>query len=127
VAGAVAELVELNRAFATAELAPDAGFFRRYLADDLQFRRAGGTVVDKTAFLKDLGAPGNTTERLDPGDIEVLLFKEDLALCSMVVRFKGVRGGKPVDGVFRNTRVFTRIDQVWKCALWFNTKESQAP
>ena len=125
--GAAAELMELNKAFATAEFAADAEFFRHYLADDLQFRRASGIVVDKTTFLKDLGAPGNANERLEPGDIEVLLFSEDLALCSLVVRFKGVRGGKPVDGMFRNTRVFTMIERVWKCALWFNTKEPQTP
>ncbi len=123
--GEAAKVIELNKAFATAELAADVEFFRRYLADDLKFRRASGTVVDKTTFLKDLGASGNTTERLEPGDIEVLLFNENLALCSTAVLFKGLRGGKPVDGVFRNTRVFMRLEHMWKCAIWFNTKESQ--
>jgi ketosteroid isomerase-like protein len=121
----VAELTELNRTFASAEFAGDAKFFQRHLADDLKFRRASGKVVDKPTFLSDLEAPGNTNERLDASDIEVLPFDNDLALCSSVVRFKGVRGGKPVEGMFRNTRVFTKIAGVWQCALWFNTKEPQ--
>ena len=125
-ADAVAELIALNKAFATAEFAADTEFFKRHLADELRFRRASGTVVDKATFLKDLVTPGNTNERLEPDGIEVLLFKADLALCSLVIRFKGVRGGKHVDGAFRNTRMFTKIDGFWKCALWFNTAEPRA-
>jgi len=120
----VAELTDLNRAFATAEFAGDAEFFRSYLADGFRFRRASGKVVDKVTFLKDLATPGNTNERLDPEQIEILPFGDDFALCSVLLRFKGTRGGTAVDGVFRNTRVFVRRDAVWRCALWFNTKES---
>lgn len=125
-ADAGADLIALNKAFAAAEFAADADFFKRHLADHLQFRRASGARADKTTFLNDLGTPGNTNEHLEAGDIEVLLFGGDLALCSLVVRFKGVRGGKHVDGAFRNTRVFTKIDGIWKCALWFNTTEPRA-
>ena len=107
----VAELTEVNRAFATAEFVTDAEFFRRHLADALRFRRANGKVVDKGTFLKDLATPGNANERLDAEQIEVLPYGDDLALCSVLVRFKGTRGGTAVDGV-------------WRCALWFNTKES---
>ena len=120
----VAELTELNRAFATAEFAADGEFFRCHLADGLGFRRASGNVVDKVMFLKDLATPGNMNERLDAEQIEVLPCGDDLALCSVLIRFKGTRGGTAVDGVFRNTRVFVRRDGVWRCALWFNTKES---
>jgi ketosteroid isomerase-like protein len=120
----VAELTEVNRAFATAEFAADAEFFRRHLADALRFRRANGKVVDKVTFLKDLATSGNANERLDAEEIEVLPYGDDLALCSVLIRFKGTRGGTALDGVFRNTRVFVRRDADWKCALWFNTKES---
>jgi hypothetical protein len=119
----VAELMQLNRAFATAEFAADAEFFRCHLADALLFRRASGKVVDKITFLKDLATPGNTNERLDAAEIEVLPCGDDLALCSVLIQFKGTRGGAAVDGVFRNTRVFVRREAVWRCALWFNTRE----
>lgn len=119
----VAELTELNQMFARAELAADAEFFRCHLADGLRFRRASGKVVDKITFLKDLQAPENTNERLEAQGIEVLPYGVDLALCSMLVDFKGMRASKPAEGVFRNTRVFVRSEGLWKCALWFNSKE----
>lgn len=120
----VAELTELTKAFAVAEFAADPEFFRCHLADGLGFRRGNGKVVDKVTFLRDLATPGNMNERLDTEQIEVLPYGDDLALCSAIIRFKGTRGGAAVDGVFRNTRVFVRRDAVWKCALWFNTKEA---
>lgn len=120
---AVAELTSLNATFATAEREGDVAFFRRHLADGLRFRRASGKVVDKDTFLKDLRAAGNTNEILDASDIEVLPYGEDLAVVSVRIRFKGTRGGMPVDGVFRNIRVFVRAGGVWTCAVWFNTKE----
>jgi hypothetical protein len=60
---------------------------------------------------------------LEADAIEVLPYADDLALCSLVVRFKGTRGGNPVDGIYRNTRVFVKRGDVWRCALWFNSKE----
>ena len=119
----VSALTALNTAFSRAEFASDVEFFRCYLADGLRFRRASGNVVDKSTFLKDLGAPGNTNERLETQQIEVLPYGLDLAICSMVVDFKGSRGGASVEGRFRNSRVFVRGDGVWQCALWFNSKE----
>jgi Domain of unknown function (DUF4440) len=121
---ATAELTELTRAFTVAERNGDAEFFRRHLADGLRFRRASGKVIDKVAFIKDLSADGNSNELLEAEGIEVLPYNESLALCSLLIRFKGMRGGAPVNGVFRNTRVFARIEAGWTCTLWFNTKES---
>lgn len=122
----VAELTDLNTAFAKAEFTADLEFFRCHTADGLKFRRASGKVVDKITFLKDLAVPENRNERLDVQQIEVLPYGADLAVCSMLVHFKGTRGGQPVEGVFRNTRVFIRAEGVWKCALWFNSKEPQS-
>ena len=119
----VRELTELNTAFAQAEFLASVEFFRHHLADGLRFRRASGTVVDKITFLKDLATPGNTNERLEARQIEVLAFGVDLAVCSMVVDFKGLRAGARAEGQFRNTRVFVRSEGAWKCALWFNSKE----
>ncbi len=119
----VDELTEFNTAFSRAELSADVEFFRCYLADGVRFRRASGKVVDKITFLKDLATPGNTNERLEARQIEVLLYGADLAVCSMVVDFKGTRDGATAVGQFRNTRVFVRSEGAWKCALWFNSKE----
>ena len=119
----VRELNDLNEAFAHAELWADVDFFRCYLADGLRFRRASGQVVDKVTFLKDLAHPGNRNERLAARQIEVLLYAPDLAVCSMIVDFKGSRGGATVENTFRNTRTFVRSNRSWKCAVWFNSVE----
>jgi hypothetical protein len=119
----VVELTRLNKAFATAELTADVGFFKTHLAEGLQFRRASGKVVDKSRYLADLGAPDSTNERLEAHEIEVLSYGADLAVCSLLVDFKGTRGGKPSEGMVRNTRVFIRGEGLWKCALWFNTND----
>jgi uncharacterized protein DUF4440 len=119
----ITELTELTAEFATAEFSADVEFFRCHLADGLRFRRASGKVVDKVTFLKDLIAPDSTNERLTAQQIEVLSYGPRLAICSLLVDFKGTRGGKPVEGVFRNTRVFVRSEESWKCALWFNSNE----
>jgi hypothetical protein len=119
----VAELTGLNADFARAEFAADVEFFRCYLADGLRFRRASGKTVDKITFLKDLGIPENTNERIDAKEIEVLPYGLDIAVCSMIVDFKGIRGGKPMEGLYRNTRVFVRSEGLWKCVLWFNSVE----
>jgi hypothetical protein len=119
----VAELTRLNEAFAAAKLTTDVGFFRTHLAEGLQFRRASGKVVDKNRYLSDLGAPENTNDRVAAHEIEVLTYGADLAVCSLLVDFKGTRGGKPSEGMVRNTRVFVRSDWSWKCALWLNTND----
>ena len=119
----VADLARLNEAFAVAERATDSRFFETHLADGLQFRRASGAVVDKRRFLDDLGAPGSTSERLEARDVEVFAYGPDLAVCSLLVDFKGTRGGQPGEAVVRNTRVFVRSDGLWKCALWVNTND----
>lgn len=119
---------EQIRRYATGWLPRVAWLNQRRTLDEIlplsDGRRANGKVVDKVTFLKDLATPGNTNERLDTDQIEVLPYGDDVALCSVLVRFRGTRGGTAVDGVFRNTRVFVRRDAVWRCALWFNTKES---
>ena len=87
----IAELTELAAEFATAEFSADVEFFRCHLADGLRFRRASGKVVDKVTFLKDLIAPDSTNERLTAQQIEVLSYGPHLAICSLLVDFKGTR------------------------------------
>lgn len=60
---------------------------------------------------------------MEAREIEVLRYGADLAVCSLLVDFKGTREGKPSEGMVRNTRVFVRSEGLWKCALWFNTND----
>jgi len=98
-------------------------FYRRLLADDLKFRRAGGPPpVDKDAFLAGLTNPKNITTAIGVSEIEVIPFSADLVLVSLVVTLTGQRGGNAIDkGRYRNVRVFARNPGEWQCLLWFNT------
>jgi hypothetical protein len=117
----VAELTRLNLEFTEQERRGPGGvsFFSQTLADDLCFRRANGTVVDKTAYLEGLADPGNTNEELTSKVREVGVVGK-WALADVVVRLRGTRGGRPVDGTFENLRVFERTKDGWRCLLWFN-------
>lgn len=122
--GEQAVLSELNKQIGVAEKARDAKFMRDVLSDALAFRRADGTVVDKTFYLEGLMNPENTYERLDVKDIEVQTY-EDLAVVTLCVDATGMRGQKPFLGQFRNVRIFMKDSTAahgWRCHMWFNSK-----
>src|SRR5437762_3589389 len=90
----VAELTRLNQDFTNQEGLGPGGeqFFTGVLRDDLCFRRANGTVVDKATFLTGLSNPGNTNEIL-AGDVRQVSVAGDWAIVEVMVRLKGTRGG----------------------------------
>jgi ketosteroid isomerase-like protein len=94
-------------------------WFEGVLDDRLVFRRGNGTVVDKDGFLEGLKDPGNTNEVLTT-EIRQVQMLGDQAFVEAEVRLKGTRGGKPVDGTFRNLRLFERQADGWRCVMWFN-------
>src|SRR5207248_1750635 len=73
------DLVELNYRFGQAEKEATNGktkeqghaFFTRYLHEKLVFRRAGGGVVNKAEFLRDLSLANNRTDQLRSYVMEV--------------------------------------------------------
>ena len=124
----VDELVRLNLEFGEQEKlgAEAVEWFRRALADDVCFRRANGSVVDKAAFLAGLSDPGNATDELATEVVQADVIGP-LAVADVRVTFSGMRGGKPAAGTFRNIRLFERSDDRWVCFVWFNRRESADP
>lgn len=115
------KLVELNHRIGAAEITQDRDFMRTVLADDLRFRRAGGTIIDKARYLTDLTNKENTTVQNDSEDIEVSV-AEETAVVSLVVHAEGTRGDKPMKGNYRNVRVFRKDPDGWKLTIWVNTE-----
>jgi len=120
----VEELISLNERIGEAERTGDAEFLKSVLSDNLRFRRANGTIVDKAIYLDDLTKPGNITDELRSTDIVPTVY-EDLAVVVLLVAVKGMRCGNKLDGVFRNIRIF--LDEPdkrprWQLHSWFNVR-----
>ncbi len=118
------DLVDLNIKIGEAEKQRDEGFLGSILADDLKFRRANGTVVDKVTYLAGVQDVNNTYEYLHSEDVESTVY-ENTAIVALRVRAKGVKGGTPFEGTFRNIRLFLNQPDkqpVWQCYMWFNAR-----
>jgi len=100
------------------------GFYRELLDQTLRFRRASGAVVTRDEYLIDLANPANTRDEIEPvGPIDCTVY-ENTAVASVLLRVKGMNGGKPLSGSFRNVRIFHREapDKPWRLKVWFNDK-----
>jgi len=121
------QLVELNGKIGEAELQRTDGFLQEILADDLQFRRASGAVVDKTTYCQGVVDLTNAYD-YSHSDGYQMFAVGDSVLVSLLVWSKGVRGKgtsveKSFNGVYRNIRVFRRnpgATHGWLCYFWFN-------
>lgn len=128
------ELTRLNYDFGKAEWAVENSdardqslrLFERHLHEKLVFRRAGGGIVGKSAFLEALGAVGNKTERLASYVMEVTESEDGkTAEVLVLVDLKGQRGGNDATGTYRNRRLFVKeANGEWQCLAWFNTRIS---
>jgi ketosteroid isomerase-like protein len=116
------ELLRLNLEITEQERrgADGAGFFGDVLDDRLCFRRGDGSTIGKDEFLSGLGDPSNVSETLTTTIRQVQVLG-DQAFVEAWVYLKGARGGRRIDGEFRNLRFFERTsDGAWRCVMWFN-------
>jgi Domain of unknown function (DUF4440) len=85
---------------------------------------ARGPQVTKKQYLEGLQDPDNTYELLESKEIETIVFDKCTALVSLQVEARGTRSGNPFEGSYRNTRLFVKERGSWRCAVWFNSRES---
>jgi hypothetical protein len=99
-------------------------FFRDLLDQTLRFRRANGAVATRDEFLIDLANPQNRRDRIDAvGEIACDVY-ENTAVASVLLRVEGANGQTPVEGLFRNLRIFHRTPagDGWTLMVWFNDR-----
>jgi ketosteroid isomerase-like protein len=116
------ELLRLNLEITEQERrgAEATPFFEHMLDDRLCFRRGDGSTIGKKEFLAGLADPGNTNEVLT-ASIRQAQILDDQAFVEAWVYLKGNRGGRLIDGTFRNLRFFERPSNgTWRCVMWFN-------
>lgn len=89
------------------------------LHDDLVFRRADGTVVTKPQYLDAV-----PTRTYDVLDVELAQIEEgqDGAVVLVTVRAEGASNGKAFKGTYRNTRLFVKEGDAWRCRVWINVR-----
>ena len=119
----VNELIDLNEQIGDAEKTCDSEFLKSVLSENLRFRRADGTILDKAIYLDDLLKPENTTDELESDGIMPTI-TDNVAVVTLVVRVRGMRGGNKLDGAFRNIRIFLNEpdkEPHWQLHSWFNT------
>lgn len=112
------ELERLNERVATMERQRGAkakAWFRKVLSDQLVFRRANGTVIDKQAFLKGLDSPNPFVSRRTEG-IRVMPL-DDRALVTLIVHTNKADG---TANRYRNIRLFSKQAKSWTMEVWYN-------
>lgn len=112
------QLTTLNEQIGAMEQQRDEkakAWFGDVLSDQLVFRRANGSVVDKQAFLNGLDGPNPFTSRkTEEIDITAL---DDRALVTLIVRTTKGDGSK---NHYRNIRLFSKQGTEWILELWYN-------
>lgn len=94
-------------------------FFGDVLAEDLIFRRAGGTVVTKQQYLTDLKP--DAYETLDWTMDEPQIYEDEAVVTVLVTaKRRGEEREKP--GRYRNVRRFVRRRGRWQLVAWLNTE-----
>lgn len=102
---------KINNDIRDAEFNKDTAVLQTIIADDLQFRRASGTLVDKDTLFPALTDPLNTYSELENINITSSLnLTEDQAISVVIVRATGKRGPeqKPFSGDLKKNRFFRK-------------------
>jgi quercetin dioxygenase-like cupin family protein len=77
-------------------------------------------------YLDSVASIANTFEHIEQIITSIDFSKEkDVAISSSIVKFRGIRSGRNVQGIFRNIRYF-RNQSGWKIFVWHNDKLSSA-
>jgi hypothetical protein len=121
-------LLELNEKLVLAEqsgTASDLALLASVLSDDLVFRRADGTVVDKAAYLAAVPAAARKlTERRALGIDATLLGAA--ALVTLTVTATSHADGQPRHRSFKNIRFFVAREGKRLLEHWYNEETTIA-
>ena len=109
----VAALSEQHR---LAAIEGDTKALDAVLADDWVVVGPTGAVETKRQQEKKIKDKSLVFEAIDPKEVKVRVHG-DAAIVMGLYHIKATRNGRTVDGVFRNTGVFTKQAGRWRCAF----------
>ena len=109
----VAALSEQHR---LAAIKGDTKALDAVLADDWVVVGPTGAVDTKRQQEKKITDKSLVFEAIDPKEVKVRVHG-DAAIVMGLYHIKATRNGRTVDGVFRNTEVFTKQSGTWRCVF----------
>ena len=112
-------LRQLNVEIGEAERRHDIEFLDEVLHKDLVFRRSDGSIVGKQEYLQ--AVPSRSYAAVE-SVITELEEGESAGLTTVLVRAEGSGEQGSFAGTFRNTRLFLRERESWRCKVWINSR-----
>jgi ketosteroid isomerase-like protein len=109
------EVLQAEKAWATALIKADAAALDRLLAPDLIFTHANGVVEDKGVFLGNIKSGALKYEAVEHERITVKPYK-DAAVLHCKIRLGGVAGGKPFSVYVIMSHMWINEGGLWKLA-----------
>jgi ketosteroid isomerase-like protein len=109
------EVLQAEKAWATALIKADAAALDRLLAPDLIFTHANGVVEDKGVFLGNIKSGALKYEVVEHERITVKQYK-DAAVLHCKIRLGGVAGGKPFSVYVIMSHMWINEEGLWKLA-----------
>lgn len=116
------DLVSLTQRILKAEQAgasSDVAYLTTVLSDDLVFRRADKTVVDKATFLQNVASAAQKLTDREAFDIEVTVVGKAALVTLMVFAHANIDGQRR-PRIFKNIRFFVDRGSGWLLEHWYN-------
>lgn len=107
------EILELEEALRTAQLAGDTALFERVLSDDFQFITPQGKIISKREDIDQYKSGTLKLSRVDVEDRTIRVYGT-AAVVRFKVRFDGQSGKYVFSSNFIFTRIYSKICGAWK-------------
>ncbi|RSK48877.1 nuclear transport factor 2 family protein [Hymenobacter rigui] len=108
-----AELIQLDKDWATATVNNDMTFVKNLVADDCLFTEADGMVATKAEMMKDMESGKSKTTSNQPSEYSIRLYGPDMAVIRHNITTAGTEDGKDVSGEYRRMHVLVRREGRW--------------
>lgn len=120
------DIEALEQQWRAAIVSGDAATMDKLLADDFLAISARGTLLDKEQYLNRMTTHATKLSSVDLMDLKIRLQPRSAVAVSQA-RISGLLEGKPIEGTFRYTKVYTRMPSgAWHMTNFEATRVSRA-
>lgn len=120
------DIESLEQKWRSAVMSGDTSGIERLLADDFLAISARGTLLDKQQYLHRLATHATQFSTFDLMDLKVRV-QPGAAVAVSQAHINGMLEGRPIEGVFRYTKVYTRAPGgSWQMTNFEATRVSRA-